>query len=108
MTPLERTAWELVLEELKRWGDPEVAALGEALAGRGDVPAGKASWDVEGVSRTVELAWPGPKIGIVLAEDAEDADYMARCSAAGWQVRAPQGWDVEELARLVGEKGGAG
>ncbi|RZU25195.1 DEAD/DEAH box helicase [Streptomyces sp. BK239] len=108
MTPLERTAWELVLEELKKWGDPEVAALGEALAGRGDVPAGKASWDVEGVSRTVELAWPGPKIGIVLAEDAEDADYMARCSAAGWQVRAPQGWDVEELALLVGEEGGAG
>ncbi|MER6843794.1 DEAD/DEAH box helicase [Streptomyces platensis] len=108
MTPLERTAWELVLGQLVKWGDPEVAALAERLAGRGDVPAGKANWDVEGVPRTVELAWPGPKIGVVLAEDAEDSVYMAQCAAAGWQVRTPDAWEVEELARLLGEKGAAG
>ncbi|CAL9562406.1 DEAD/DEAH box helicase [Streptomyces sp. enrichment culture] len=105
MTPLERTAWDLVLGELSNWGDPDVAALAARLSARGDVPAGRASWDVDGVSRTVELAWPGPKIGIVLAEDAEDTEYMAQCAAAGWQVRAPAGWDVEELARLLGEEG---
>ncbi|MDX2936484.1 DEAD/DEAH box helicase [Streptomyces ipomoeae] len=105
MTPLERTAWELALGELSKWGDPDVAALASRLAARGDVPAGKASWDVDGVSRTVELAWPGSKIGIVLAEDAEDTEYMAQCAAAGWHVRAPRGWDVEELARLLGEEG---
>ena len=105
MTPVERTAWELVLAELAKWGDPEVAAVAERLAARGDVPAGRATWDVDGVSRTVELAWPGPRIGIVLAEDAGDTEYMAQCAAAGWQVRAPDGWDVQELARLLGEEG---
>ncbi|MFD8428323.1 DEAD/DEAH box helicase [Streptomyces coelicoflavus] len=105
MTPVERTAWELTLAELSKWGDPVVAGLAADLAARGDVPAGKASWDVDGVSRTVELAWPGPRIGIVLAEDAEDAEYMAQCASAGWRVRAPGDWDVAELARLLGEEG---
>ncbi|MGO4751612.1 hypothetical protein AB4212_23860, partial [Streptomyces sp. 2MCAF27] len=107
MTPLERTTWELTLGQLAKWGDPEVAALAGRLAARGDVPAGQVNWDVDGVSRTVELAWPGPKIGIVLAEDAEDTEYMAQCAAAGWHVRAPDGWDVEELARRLGEEGAA-
>ncbi|MFD6038990.1 DEAD/DEAH box helicase [Streptomyces griseoincarnatus] len=105
MTPVERTAWELVLAELTKWGDPDVAAVAERLAARGDVPPGRATWDVDGVSRTVELAWPGPKIGIVLAEDAEDTEYMAQCAEAGWQVRAPDGWDERELARLLGGEG---
>jgi ATP-dependent helicase YprA (DUF1998 family) len=105
MTSAERAAWDLVLGELSKWGDPDVAALAARLAARGDVPPGRAGWDVDGVSRTVELAWPGPKIGVVLAEDAEDTEYMAQCAAAGWQVRAPAGWDVEELARLLGEEG---
>lgn len=108
MTPVERTAWELVLGQLSKWGDPEVAELATRLAAHGDVPAGKANWDVDGVPRTVELAWSGPKIGVVLAEDAEDTEYMARCAAAGWQVRSPDTWEVEELARLLGEEGVAG
>ncbi|MEU6196729.1 DEAD/DEAH box helicase [Streptomyces sp. NPDC047061] len=105
MTPVERTAWQLVVGELSKWGDPEVAALAEQLSAHGDVPAGKAGWDVDGVSRTIELAWPAHKIGIVLGEDAEDTEYMAQCASAGWHVRAPGDWDVEELARLLGEKG---
>ncbi|MEU5809100.1 DEAD/DEAH box helicase [Streptomyces sp. NPDC047718] len=106
MTTLERTAWQLLLGELSKWGDPDVAEFAERLAARGDVPAGQASWDVDGVPRTVELAWPDHRIGVVLAEDAEDAEYMARCATADWDVRAPHGWDVEELARLLGEEGG--
>ncbi|MCO8302921.1 DEAD/DEAH box helicase [Streptomyces sp. RKCA744] len=106
-TPFERTNWQTALRELSKWGDPEVAALARRLAEHGAIPVAEASWDVYGVSRTVELAWPGPKIGIVLAEDAEDTDYMAQCAAAGWHVRAPGDWDVEELARLLGEEGGA-
>ncbi|MFC5953574.1 DEAD/DEAH box helicase [Streptomyces pratens] len=105
MTRVEHTAWKLAVGELSKWGDPEVAALAERLAERGDLPAGKPNWDLDGVSRTVEFAWPGPKIGIVLASDAEDTEYMAQCAAAGWQVRAPGAWDVEELARLLGEEG---
>ncbi|MFI7870560.1 MULTISPECIES: DEAD/DEAH box helicase [Streptomyces] len=105
MTPVERTAWELTLGELSKWGDPNVAGLAARLAARGDIPAGNATWDVDGVPRTIELAWPGPRIGVVLAEDAEDTEYMAQCASAGWQVRAPEQWDVDELARLLGEEG---
>lgn len=107
ITPVERTAWQLVVDELSRWGDPEVAALAGHLSARACVPAGTTGWDVDGVSRTIELAWPAHKIGIVLGEDAEDTEYMAQCASAGWQVRAPGDWDVDELARLLGGKGGA-
>ncbi|WEV24869.1 DEAD/DEAH box helicase [Streptomyces sp. 71268] len=106
MTPLEQSAWQMVLTELVKYGDPGVAEFAERLAGRGDVPAGWTGWDVDGVPRTVELAWPDHRIGVVLVEDAEDAEYMARCTAAGWQVRAPQEWDADELARMLGEEGG--
>ncbi|MFH9106890.1 DEAD/DEAH box helicase [Streptomyces albus] len=108
MTALERSVWDAVLGQLKKWGDPKVAELAERLAARGEVPVGEANWDVDGVPRTVELAWPGPKIGVVLGEDAEDSAYMARCAAAGWDVRPPDAWDIEQLARLLGEKGVAG
>ncbi|GGV07120.1 helicase [Streptomyces litmocidini] len=106
MTRLEQSAWDLVLGELSKYGDPDVAEFAERLAGRGDIPAGRTGWDVDGVPRTVELAWPDHRIGVVLAEDAEDAEYMARSAAAGWQVRAPQEWDAEELARMLGEEEG--
>ncbi|MFE9661423.1 DEAD/DEAH box helicase [Streptomyces sp. NPDC005955] len=105
MTPVERATWHAVVGELSRYGDPQVAALAEQLSARGDVPAGTPGWDVHGVSRTVELAWPAHKIGIVLVEDTEDAEYMAQCASAGWQVRAPGDWEADELARLLGEEG---
>ncbi|QNE74328.1 DEAD/DEAH box helicase [Streptomyces finlayi] len=103
-TSLEQTVWQLVLGELSKYGDPDVAEFAARLAGRGDVPAGRAGWDIDGVPRTVELAWPDRRVGIVLAEDAGDAEYMARCAAAGWQVRAPGEWDADELARMLGEE----
>ncbi|MFF7778932.1 DEAD/DEAH box helicase [Streptomyces tanashiensis] len=106
MTPLEESAWQLVLGELSKYGDPDVAEFAGHLAAHGDVPAGQAGWDVGGVSRIVELAWPDRRIGVVLTEDAEDTEYMTQCAAAGWHVRAPQSWDVEELARMLGEEGG--
>ncbi|MEW2030240.1 DEAD/DEAH box helicase [Streptomyces roseifaciens] len=106
VTPLEQSAWQLVLGELSKYGDPDVAEFAERLAARGDVPAGRAGWDIDGVPRTVELAWPDRGIGVVLGEDAEDSEYMTHCAAAGWHVRAPRGWDVDELARMLGEEGG--
>ncbi|WP_445396788.1 DEAD/DEAH box helicase [Streptomyces sp. LE64] len=105
-TPLER-AWQALLADLSQYGDPQVAALAERLSAHGGVPVGQESWDVDGLSRTVELAWPDRKIGIVLPEDTEDTEYMARCAAAGWQVRAPDDWETEELARLLGGEGDA-
>ncbi|MFF4664212.1 DEAD/DEAH box helicase [Streptomyces sp. NPDC001282] len=105
-TSLERSAWQLVLGELSKYGDPDVAKFAEQLAARGDVPVGRTGWDIDGVPRTVELAWPDHGIGVVLGEDAEDTEYMARCAAAGWHVRAPAEWDVDELARMLGEEGG--
>ncbi|MER6062439.1 DEAD/DEAH box helicase [Streptomyces sp. NPDC001792] len=100
-TALERTAWELVLRELSYVGDPAIEALARALAERGDVRAAEAGWDAAGVSRPLELAWPDRRIAVVLDEDAADDVYMAECAAAGWQVRAPGGWDEEELAALL-------
>ncbi|MFI0895906.1 DEAD/DEAH box helicase [Streptomyces sp. NPDC020983] len=105
MNHTERTLWAMLLEDLDRWGDPQVAALAQQLAARGDVQAGRANWDIDGVRRTIELAWPKARIGVVLSEDARDSTHMAQCAAAGWRLRPPGGWDVEELARLLREEG---
>ncbi|MEU3046949.1 DEAD/DEAH box helicase [Streptomyces sp. NPDC006984] len=109
-TALERSVWELVLRELSYVGDPAIEALAKALAERGDVPAAEAGWDASGISRPLELAWPGHRIAVVLDEDAADGPYMAECVAAGWQVRAPGGWDEKQLAALLddGRQGASG
>ncbi|MEU8595506.1 Zn-binding domain-containing protein [Streptomyces globisporus] len=104
-TPLERAAWDAVLRELSYVGDPDIDRLARNLAGRGDVPLGTAGLDVDGVPRTIELAWPDHKVGVVLAEDAADDDYMAQCAAAGWHVRAPGSWSPEELAARLAADG---
>ncbi|CAM5599531.1 DEAD/DEAH box helicase OS=Streptomyces rutgersensis OX=53451 GN=F0345_23120 PE=4 SV=1 [Streptomyces diastaticus subsp. diastaticus] len=100
-TGVERAAWELVLRELSYVGDPAIEDLARALAERGGVRAAEAGWDAPGVSRPLELAWPDLRIAVVLDEDAADDAYMAQCAAAGWQVRAPGGWDEKELAALL-------
>ncbi|MGW6567057.1 DEAD/DEAH box helicase [Streptomyces sp. NPDC054975] len=109
-TALERAAWELVLRELSYVGDPAIEALAKALAERGEVPAAEAGWDAAGISRPLELAWPDHRIAVVLDEDAADDRYMAECVAAGWQVRAPGGWDEKQLAALLddGRQGASG
>ncbi|MFJ6981812.1 MULTISPECIES: DEAD/DEAH box helicase [unclassified Streptomyces] len=109
-TALERAAWELVLRELSYVGDPAIEALAKALAERGEVPAAEAGWDAAGISRPLELAWPDRRIAVVLDEDAADDRYMAECVAAGWQVRAPGGWDEKQLAALLddGRQGASG
>jgi ribosomal protein L37AE/L43A len=99
--PQAGTDWEEVLQELAYVGDPGVDRLARALAARGDVPAGQAGWEVGGVLRTIELAWPDRKVGVVLADDAADDEYMAGCAAAGWHVRPPGDWDDDELAGLL-------
>ncbi|MEU5283615.1 DEAD/DEAH box helicase [Streptomyces sp. NPDC020755] len=101
---LERTAWELVLRELSYVGDPAIEALAKALAERGDVRAAEAGWDATGVSLPLELAWPERKLAVILDEDAADDVYMAECVEAGWQVRAPDAWDEEELAALLADR----
>ncbi|MER5687666.1 DEAD/DEAH box helicase [Streptomyces sp. NPDC002205] len=105
-TALERRLWELVLRELSYMGDPNIDALARELAERGGVRPAKAGLDIEGISRPVELAWPHRKIGVVLAEDAEDSDYMSECHRAGWVVRPPGMWTAEELASLLAEESG--
>lgn len=106
-TELERKAWELVFEQLAYIGDPEIDALARRLADRGSVPAAEAGYDVEGIPRPLELAWPSWRIGVVLTEDAEDSAFMRQCHSAGWQVRAPGAWTPDELAALLSGKGGA-
>ncbi|MDQ0931334.1 DEAD/DEAH box helicase [Streptomyces turgidiscabies] len=102
LTPVEREAWGLVIGELAEGDEPALGDLAEALAERGDVPAPTVGWDTEGISRPIELAWPDRRVGVVLAQDAQDAAYMTQCHAAGWQVRAAGEWDVTELAALTG------
>ncbi|MEU0917215.1 DEAD/DEAH box helicase [Streptomyces cyaneofuscatus] len=103
-TELERAAWDLVLRELSYVGDPAIEALATALAERGQVRAAEAGWDAPGLSRPLELAWPDRRIAVVLDEDAADDAYMEQCHAAGWQVRAPGGWDEKELAALLDDR----
>lgn len=100
-TVIERAAWEVLLRELAYMGDPAIDALARALSERGDVRPAKAGWDVDGISRPLELAWPDRRIAVVLGEDADDATYLAECAAAGWEVRGPDGWDEEGLAGLL-------
>ncbi|WP_329054196.1 DEAD/DEAH box helicase [Streptomyces violaceus] len=105
VTPVERAAWDAVLRDLSLVGDPGIDRLARELAGRGDVPVGTAGWEVAGVPRTVELAWPDHRIGVVLAEDAADEEYMARCAAAGWHVRPPSAWKPDELVARLATQG---
>ncbi|MER5552345.1 DUF1998 domain-containing protein [Streptomyces sp. NPDC002793] len=101
VTPVRRSAWDAVLRELSYVGDADIDRLARDLADRGDVSAGTAGWEVQGVARTIELAWPELRVGVVLAEDVADEEYMAQCAAAGWHVRAPGSWSPAELAELL-------
>lgn len=103
-TAVEQAAWKLVFEELSYAGDPAIIVLAEGLAAHGDIVPATAGWDVMGIPRPLELAWPDHKIAVVLAEDAADSGYMSQCLDAGWHVRAPDGWDEEELVALLRER----
>ncbi|TDC76121.1 hypothetical protein [Streptomyces hainanensis] len=104
-TPLEREAWGLVFEQLVYIGDPEIDALARRLADRAVVPVARPGYDVEGIPRPLELAWPAGRIGVVLHVDTEDPTSMRCCREAGWQVRAPGGWTPDELAALLSAEG---
>lgn len=108
-TPLEQGLWELCIKELSYVGDPGIITLARSLAERQDAPAPKdgVGLDVSGIDRPIELAWPDQRIGVVLAEDAADHSYMRQCREAGWQVRAPDAWSIEELIELLTATGGA-
>ncbi|WP_431980939.1 DEAD/DEAH box helicase [Streptomyces qinglanensis] len=100
-------AWDEVIEYLV--DEPGLPALARALADRG-LPAPEAGYELGTAAWPAELAWPGPRVGIVLAHrpdpatrrdiDAEQRDRAYR--DAGWQVRTAAEWDVDALAALVG------
>ncbi|MFF2954909.1 DEAD/DEAH box helicase [Kitasatospora sp. NPDC057965] len=95
-------AWKTVLDGLARVGETALEELARQLCERGDVPAGHAGYDaidIKGVP--IELAWPESRVGVVPEEDAADEDFMRRCRHAGWEVRAPGGWSVTELAERI-------
>ncbi|GAA1900378.1 DEAD/DEAH box helicase [Streptomyces sodiiphilus] len=99
-------AWQEVIEYLL--DDPSLPALARSLAARG-VPAPEAGYELGAAAWPAELAWPGRRVGVVLAHrpgpgserdiDAEQRDRAYR--EAGWQVRTATEWDADELARLV-------
>lgn len=100
-TALEREVWELLFDQLAYVGDPAVDALARRLHEHGGIPAAEAGYDVDGIPRPVELAWPDRKIGIVLAEDAADSEFMRHCHAVGWEVRTPDAWSPDEIAAML-------
>ncbi|WP_199547877.1 DEAD/DEAH box helicase [Streptomyces sp. N35] len=102
-TPVEVRLWELVFEQLAYVGDPAVDGLARRLAEHGDIPAAQAGYDVDGIPRPVELAWPDQRIGIVLAEDFADSEFMRSCRASGWTVRTPGDWSPDEIAAILHE-----
>ncbi|MEV8428280.1 DEAD/DEAH box helicase [Streptomyces chartreusis] len=99
-------AWDEVIEFLV--DDPGLPALARSLADRG-LPAPEAGYELGAAAWAAELAWPAPRVGVVLAHrpdpvtgrdiDAEQRDRAYR--EAGWQVRTATEWDADELARLV-------
>ncbi len=102
-TALERALWQIVLKELSYMGDPDVGAIARLLADRKGAPVARAGLDIDGVERPIELAWPDHRIGVILAEDADDHVYMDQCRSAGWHVRAPGDWTIDELLTLLSE-----
>jgi hypothetical protein len=107
--PARDAAWDRVVEYLDP-DEPGLLTLAEALAARG-LPAPEDGYELDENGWLAELAWPGARIGVVLAprppegqeEDPEAADRDRAFAAAGWEVRPAAAWTVEEImARLNG------
>ncbi|MDX3230160.1 DEAD/DEAH box helicase [Streptomyces sp. ME19-01-6] len=106
-------AWDEVIAYLVE--EPGLAELAERLAAWG-VPAPEAGYELGEAAWPAELAWPGHRIGVVLAHqrgadgipdsDAEDRDQAY--AEAGWAVRAATEWDARELADALTQPAGAG
>jgi replicative superfamily II helicase len=103
-------AWDRVIEYLDP-EEPSLADLARTLADAG-VPAPQDGYELNQHGWQAELAWPGARIGVVLAPraggpepDHEAADRDAAFTAAGWEVRPAAEWDPAQLvARLTGRQ----
>ncbi|HEX5567729.1 MAG TPA: Zn-binding domain-containing protein, partial [Streptomyces sp.] len=88
--------------------EPGLAGLAEELAALG-APAPEAGYELGDAAWTAELAWPGHRVGVVLAhrpesDDVPDHEAEERDRAyarAGWLVRTATEWDPRELAEAL-------
>ncbi|MGW7356320.1 DEAD/DEAH box helicase [Streptomyces sp. NPDC054802] len=102
--------WDSVLELLDP-DEPGLELLAVALASLG-VPAPRDGYELDNRGWMAELAWPGAKVGVVLAHRSADAegdpeaeDRDRAFAAAGWEVRPAGRWTARELAaRLQGRE----
>ncbi|MEV0353249.1 DEAD/DEAH box helicase [Nonomuraea sp. NPDC050680] len=98
------TGWEKVYDLL----DPEEPGLAEFVRLLADlgVPApavDDVGFELGDQAWQAEIAWPGVKVGIVLAGDDDEARKRnAAYVDAGWDVRDVQGWTPQELADRIG------
>ncbi|MFI9106658.1 DEAD/DEAH box helicase [Streptomyces fildesensis] len=97
-------AWDEIMEYLVE-EEPGLAELTAALAVKG-APAPEAGYELGSAAWPAELAWPGHRIGVVLAHrpntdgsnDADAEERDAAYAAAGWLVRPAAQWDADDLA----------
>ncbi|MGW3143268.1 DEAD/DEAH box helicase [Streptomyces sp. NPDC001177] len=101
------SGWDSVLEYLDP-DEPGLQLLAVSLATRG-VPAPVDGFELDEHGWMAELAWPGIKIGVVLAPRPSESepDYEAQdrdraFATAGWDVRPASEWTAEELASRLG------
>lgn len=98
-------AWDEVVDYLVE--EPGLAELVEALV-RSAAPAPEAGYELGEAAWPAELAWPGHRVGVVLAPEEEDEaahaearDRDSAYAAAGWTVRTAVEWDAGELAAAL-------
>jgi hypothetical protein len=105
--PARDAAWVRVVEYLDP-DEPGLLALAEALAARG-LPVPEDGYELDENGWLAELAWPGARIGVVLAprppegqtEDQEAADRDRAFAAAGWEVRPAADWTADDIADRI-------
>ncbi|MFC8664133.1 DEAD/DEAH box helicase [Streptomyces sp. NPDC057199] len=100
------TVWDTVLEYLDP-EEPGLQLLAVALASMA-TPAPVDGFELDDRGWMAELAWPTPKVGVVLAPrpvgsepDYEAEDRDAAFAAAGWDVRPASEWTAKELAERL-------
>lgn len=100
------TAWDTVLEYLDP-DEPGLQLLAVALASM-EAPAPVDGFELDDRGWMAELAWPDPKVGVVLAPrpigsepDYEAQDRDAAFASAGWDVRPASAWTARELAERL-------
>ncbi|WP_406167597.1 DEAD/DEAH box helicase [Streptomyces sp. NBC_00996] len=104
---LRSTGWDAVLELLDP-DEPGLQLLAVALTSMA-APAPVDGFELDDRGWMAELAWPGHKVGVVLAPrpvgsepDYEAEDRDSAFAAAGWDVRPASAWTARELAERLG------